>query len=397
MANESRRWLGRAWIESLEFRSGIDPTRLTAGRNHGRRHELGALVLEPGRASTSSVSVEFDLFDVSVWDQVMVVLAGRSAHVAAILDGDIDASLLSDLRAVGIELFPTAAEIHSSCSCDDWAEPCKHAAAVLYHLASDLDRDPLLLFGLRGLRRDEFTAMWERSRGIVEPPEVEDPPNAEVVWAGRSLDAVESEPLLAVPIELAGLLGAPAVETVPMPWEIRLGVDDPIDPARVDELALDATERAWSMLADGTTSGLVGTVHGDIARRATALVHSAELAVLASRTRQTTESLRSWAAAWALGGDEAVEVLADPRSRRTDQVMLAGGRDALVELGIPRRSVALNYDSLGMPGGIKLVVGADGRWYRLRSEAAARGRPETWHLDAAPSLDIEDLIRDDEK
>ena len=76
--------------------------------------------------------------------------------------------------------------------------------------------------------------------------------------------------------------------------------------------------------------------------------------------------------------------------------MQAEGRDALVEMGISKRTVALNYDSLGMPGGVKLVVGADGRWYRLRSEPGVRGRPETWLLDGPGSYEVEDLVGDDE-
>ena len=50
----------------------------------------------------------------------------------------------------------TRQEIRSSCSCPDWANPCKHVAGVYYHVASLLDRDPLLLFEFRGMDRRQL-------------------------------------------------------------------------------------------------------------------------------------------------------------------------------------------------------------------------------------------------
>lgn len=388
-------WLGDAWLAMLQERSGIDPLRLSAGRNAARRGALGSLVVEPGVVRAATATVEFDIFNVETWETVFDVLEARAAHVAALADNELDPSILADLDAVGVSLLPAAGEIRTSCTCGEWAEPCRHAAGILWLLAEELSRDSLLIVVIRGERREEFLGEWAQRRGTQADEEPLGMP-ADEAWAGVDLVDVDRDWEPAIPLELSGHLRAPTIETTPLPWEVRLALDDPIDPSRVDELALDATERAWLMLSDGADSGLDSTVHGDIARRALTVLHSPELVVLASRVRQSVEVLRSWAAAWQLGGDTAVEVLADQRSRRTDQQQLAAGRDALVELGIPRRSVALNYDSLGMPGGIKLVVGADGRWYRIHSEAAARGRPETWYLDAAPSAEVEDLITAEE-
>jgi hypothetical protein len=44
------------------------------------------------------------------------------------------------------------------CSCPDWADPCKHAAAVCYLVADVLDTDPFALLLLRGRSRDEVLA-----------------------------------------------------------------------------------------------------------------------------------------------------------------------------------------------------------------------------------------------
>ena len=48
------------------------------------------------------------------------------------------------------------------CSCPDWVVPCKHIAAVLYLFASEIDKNPFILFKLHGLNLlEEF-----RNEGI---------------------------------------------------------------------------------------------------------------------------------------------------------------------------------------------------------------------------------------
>jgi hypothetical protein len=59
---------------------------------------------------------------------------------------------------VGIDLLPVAGELQPRCSCPDWANPCKHAAAVCYLVADTLDADPFLLFLMRGRGRDTLLA-----------------------------------------------------------------------------------------------------------------------------------------------------------------------------------------------------------------------------------------------
>ena len=41
-------------------------------------------------------------------------------------------------------------------SCPDWANPCKHIAAVYYLLAEQFDDDPFLIFKLRGRTKEEI-------------------------------------------------------------------------------------------------------------------------------------------------------------------------------------------------------------------------------------------------
>ena len=53
-------------------------------------------------------------------------------------------------------MFPSPKEIHFDCSCPDWANMCKHVAAVLYGVGARLDVNPMLFFELRALDGQEL-------------------------------------------------------------------------------------------------------------------------------------------------------------------------------------------------------------------------------------------------
>ncbi len=53
-------------------------------------------------------------------------------------------------------LFPKPSEITLNCDCPDWADMCKHIAAVLYGVGARLDHQPELLFLLRNVDHEEL-------------------------------------------------------------------------------------------------------------------------------------------------------------------------------------------------------------------------------------------------
>jgi uncharacterized Zn finger protein len=54
--------------------------------------------------------------------------------------------------------------MHTRCTCPDWANPCKHIAAVHYLLGERFDEDPFLMFLLRGRDRDEIVSALRARR-----------------------------------------------------------------------------------------------------------------------------------------------------------------------------------------------------------------------------------------
>lgn len=79
-------------------------------------------------------------------------------------------------------------DIKTHCSCPDSANPCKHIAALYYILAEEFDRDPFIIFGLRGRTKDDITAALRKQRTVDD----ESPPEPETLPAGETAEEEEA-------------------------------------------------------------------------------------------------------------------------------------------------------------------------------------------------------------
>ena len=69
--------------------------------------------------------------------------------VVELLQGKLSSGVMRTITDKKNGLFPQPQEISLGCSCPDWADMCKHVAAVLYGIGARLDEEPELLFKLR--------------------------------------------------------------------------------------------------------------------------------------------------------------------------------------------------------------------------------------------------------
>jgi uncharacterized Zn finger protein len=389
-------WWGTAWIEALERSASLDPSRLARGRTYARNGSVGELEVGLGYVSATVRGTHGRRYrtDVAVkaladqeWEQVADAIAARAAHAAALLDGELDPGLVDDAAQVDVRLLPGAGDLRPDCSCPDWAEPCKHAAAVCYLVANELDRDPFQLFLLRGIGREDLLALVRARRSGATAVEPERPEAAGVIaadaWADQPLDAglgdlPDGVPTAGTP-RLASMRGAFAREVAAAPG---------LDPTALEVLAGDAVERAWSMLVDGAPSRLNSSTSADLGRWASTIRDRRSTADLAARAGVSANRLAAWAEAWQMAGDDGVTILADDDRWSTDQERLEGARTALMELGFAKRSVGLGYDSLRMKGGVWIVSDWRGRWYKLQE----KGQRREMHLVAGPADDVVDLV-----
>ncbi|WP_269849999.1 SWIM zinc finger family protein [Methanosarcina horonobensis] len=115
---------------------------------------------------------------------------------------DID----SVFRETGLSLFPeTLDDLETDCSCPDWSNPCKHIAAVYYLLGEEFDRDPFLIFKLRGVDMDDFMSIL--GKGFV--PETAD----QVAEAGVLTERPEDKTGTALEAEIS------SVSPEPLPFD----------------------------------------------------------------------------------------------------------------------------------------------------------------------------------
>jgi len=76
------------------------------------------------------------------WDKVADVMAAKAIFAAKLLAGEMPADIGDAFAEAGISLFPVKLkDLETDCSCPDWANPCKHIAAVYYLLAERFDED----------------------------------------------------------------------------------------------------------------------------------------------------------------------------------------------------------------------------------------------------------------
>jgi uncharacterized Zn finger protein len=158
-------WWGQRWIEALERMSRDYLNRLGRGRTYaraGRVHDFG---IEPGMVRARVTGSDGELYDVSLrvamlppasWTKAIEAMSRQAVFAAELLAGQMPQDIEQAFRAAGHSLFPVKQrEIETDCSCADWANPCKHVAAVHYVLGEAFDKDPFLLFELRGRTRQQ--------------------------------------------------------------------------------------------------------------------------------------------------------------------------------------------------------------------------------------------------
>jgi uncharacterized Zn finger protein len=163
--NFVKNWWATRWLKAME--QVMDNGRLQRGRSYARKGQVLSLVESKGqitakvqgsRRTPYKITIELTTLAESSWVKVLQALAERPYFVAQLLAGEMPQEIEEAFTAVRLDLFPSRQELKQDCNCPDWAEVCKHLAAVHYILAERFDEDPFLLFRLRGKTQAEILA-----------------------------------------------------------------------------------------------------------------------------------------------------------------------------------------------------------------------------------------------
>jgi len=380
-------WWGKAWIDALENRARLDPNRLPRGRTYARQDRVWEMTVEPGlltalvqgrRRDPYRVTIRLRTFTDDEWDRLLTAIAAKAAHTAALLDGDLEPGIVAEARAVGVDLFPTAGELVPRCSCPDWADPCKHSAAVCYLMANRLDEEPFDLLFLRGKERDEILIRLRTLRSAATTPTTGLKP------VQRETTIVAREAWKRTPGALPTVPPPARRASRPAPWPTDPPSASGLDGAGILELATDAVERARGMTTSDGRSGLDMEKEADLARRADAALGTPRWSSLVARSGIAGRDLVRRAVAWRFGGAAGVKAIDEAPWSPGPRVMVEA-RERLVEAGVPPTGLRVNRNALTW-GETKVRLGHGGRWWRFTKRG---GR---WELSAPPADNVDDLV-----
>lgn len=155
---------GEAWCDHLESFSDY-ANRLPRGRTYVRNGSVCHLEIRQGVVQAKvcgsemyNIRIEIQTLSPKKWKQIKARCAGQIGSLLELLQGRLSSHVLQVVTDRKEGLFPLPGEISLDCDCPDWAVMCKHVAAVLYGVGARLDRQPELLFQLRGVDHQELIA-----------------------------------------------------------------------------------------------------------------------------------------------------------------------------------------------------------------------------------------------
>ncbi len=154
-------------------------SRLERGRRYARSGQVLRINIGNGtvhadvqgsRSSPYKIEIVFPLAAEKSWNEIFFYLMEKPDIISHMLTGELPPEVEDAFRKAKSPMFPEkSSEITMNCDCPDYANPCKHIAAVFYVLADNLDEDPFLLFQLKGKTKDEVMRSISEKREAQVP------------------------------------------------------------------------------------------------------------------------------------------------------------------------------------------------------------------------------------
>ena len=149
-------WWGRQWLQAF---TDIDySNRLPRGKtyaNKGLAHDLELKGNTISAKVTGSqprpyrVKISVPAFNQGSRERLLRIVTENPLFLSKLLNRELPPELNDACVAENIHIFPRRwDDLEGSCSCPDWATPCKHMAAVLFLVANEIDKNPFVVFAL---------------------------------------------------------------------------------------------------------------------------------------------------------------------------------------------------------------------------------------------------------
>ena len=149
-------WWGQQWLNALkriDFSNRLPRGRTYANKGLARNIEISGNKItadvQGSRPRPYKVKITIPPFSNKEKAKVVEAIIENPMHLSSLLNRQLPPELRQLCAKKGVELFPHSwNDITGTCSCPDWAVPCKHLASVLYLIANEIDQNPFLVFEL---------------------------------------------------------------------------------------------------------------------------------------------------------------------------------------------------------------------------------------------------------
>ncbi len=158
----AKQWWGTAWINNLSTLDD-DSGVMERGIAYVRRGAVIDLNAENGKVNAKvqgsrsrpyDVRVDVRPLDTEIREKIVErcsVIAESSDSLSSGRISKEDAEFFTECN-----IFPSYNEMGFRCNCSDDAYICKHVAAVLCGIGARMDKDPMIVFALRGIDPDKL-------------------------------------------------------------------------------------------------------------------------------------------------------------------------------------------------------------------------------------------------
>lgn len=142
--------------------------RLPRGRSYARNDRVSGMVIgnrgvsakvRGRRRQPYRVKVALKSFLKKEQQQILNAIEENPLILGELINQSLPRQIYELTRSIGIPLLPESwSSMKASCSCPDWAVPCKHIAAVIYLLANEIDKNPFVIFQLHNMDLIKYLA-----------------------------------------------------------------------------------------------------------------------------------------------------------------------------------------------------------------------------------------------
>lgn len=169
-------WWAKRFLEVLNSFGWSN--RLARGRSYARAGQVVDYQIDCGLITSKvqgtkpkpyTIKIKVKTLEDKDWSKVIKAMASQARFSAKLLSGQMPTDIEEVFKEVNVPLFPRSEQdFAAECSCPDWANPCKHIAAVYYIVGEAFDRDPFLIFYLRGKKKEDLLEALHKESGISQ-------------------------------------------------------------------------------------------------------------------------------------------------------------------------------------------------------------------------------------